>query len=503
MTSSPRKYPELVPTVVRDSERPPPARVEEQQHYNSYLAGDVIADRYRLVKKIGQGGMGVVWVAHSLVLGVDVALKLIRAGTSGPGVASRMAREAHAAARLGHPALVRVFDFGWTTRGDPFLVMELVQGEALSALLRREVRVGAVRAVQILLPIADGLRCAHEKGIVHRDIKPENVFLATDSFGRLQPKLLDFGIAKLDQPAKEARITQMGAVLGSPEFMSPEQARGQQDIDSRSDIWSMSVMLYEMIAGTLPFQDRNYNALMQAILNDEPVPTTEFAAGDAGLWKLVARGLAKKRDERWSSMTELGEALALWLYEHGVKEDACGNSVRALWLDSALSGVRVEVMTGERKLEPSSGWPEGVSDAPPHMRGEGLGSTLRFWAKRARRYAEKRGVSIRLAALGVMFGAIVTWAATSKDASLPAAEPTGALPKASDGANPTQRKTEPVAKTSETAGGNSEASRPLSAEALPLAPPKSSSAPRGSATATKASAPSGVRKKKSIHDFGF
>jgi serine/threonine-protein kinase len=502
MTSNPRKYPELVPTIVRESERTPPPRNDEQQD-KSYLAGDVIADRYRLVKKIGQGGMGVVWVAHSLVLGVDIALKLIRAGTSSPGVASRMAREAHAAARLGHPALVRVFDFGWTTRGDPFLVMELVQGEALSALLRREVRIGAVRAVQILLPIADGLRCAHEKGIVHRDIKPENVFLATDSFGRMQPKLLDFGIAKLDLPAKEARITQMGAVLGSPEFMSPEQARGQQDIDARSDIWSMSVMLYEMIAGTLPFQDRNYNALMQAILNDEPVPTTEFGAGDAGLWKIVARGLAKERDERWSSMTELGEALALWLYEHGVKEDVCGNSIRALWLDSALSGVRVEVPTGQRNLEPSSGWPEGASDPPADLQGAGFRSTLRAWAKRARRYVKKRGVSMQLGALGVAFGAIVTWAATSNKAQAPedaarsADSPKSDAAKASTGA--TSARAAPAPAPTAVAG----AAHALSAEAVPVASPRSSGAPRTSTAARKSSAPSGARKKKSIHDFGF
>jgi serine/threonine-protein kinase len=486
MTSSQRKFPELVPTIYRESERTPGPRIEEHPD-NQYLAGDVIADRYRLVKKIGQGGMGVVWVAHSLVLGVDIALKLIRAGTAGPGVASRMAREAHAAARLGHPALVRVFDFGWTTRGDPFLVMELVQGEALSALLRREVRMGAVRAVQVLLPLADGLRCAHEKGIVHRDIKPENVFLATDSFGRLQPKLLDFGIAKLDVPTAGARITQMGAVLGSPEFMSPEQARGEQDIDARADIWSMSIMLYEMVAGTLPFQDRNYNALMQMILNDEPVPTTQYAAGDAGLWKIVARGLAKKRDDRWSSMTEFGEALALWLYEHGVKEDASGNSVRALWLDAAISGLRVEVPTGNRNAGASSGWPDVASDAPPDLRKEGVRPALRFWAKRARRYLRKRSLSLWLVAVGVVLGAIVTLLSTRRDAPPPVSE---------------------VKKPMIVAPATAPVARPeLSRVPSPEAPAVASAAPsaaRSSSGSKRASAPvAGTRKKKSIHDFGF
>src|SRR5450432_1263694 len=162
---------------------------------SEYLAGAVIADRYKLVRPLGHGGMGVVWVAHSLVLGVDVALKLIHSDIAGSTGATRMAREAHAAARLGHPAMVRVFDFGWTSRADPFLVMELVHGESLGAILRRELRLPALQAVQHILPLVDGLRSAHHKGTVHSDIKLDNIMVARDEFGIQQPKLLDFGIA--------------------------------------------------------------------------------------------------------------------------------------------------------------------------------------------------------------------------------------------------------------------------------------------------------------------
>src|SRR4051812_41528585 len=163
------------------------------------VPGDVIAGRYRLVRKLGEGGMGVVWVAHALTLGVDVAIKLMRAGMTDVDAASRMAREAQATATLAHPAIVRVFDHGTTALGDPFLVMELVEGETLGALLTREKKLDVIQALQLTLPLLDGLRCAHERGIVHRDIKPENVLLARDPLGRVQPKLLDFGIAKLEQ----------------------------------------------------------------------------------------------------------------------------------------------------------------------------------------------------------------------------------------------------------------------------------------------------------------
>lgn len=331
-----------------------PEVISDAREEAVYLAGEVVSDRYRLVRKLGQGGMGVVWVAHSLVLGVDVALKLIRASRAGAGVGTRMAREAHAAARLAHPALVRVFDFGWTNRGDPFLVMELAQGETLSTLLEREGRVGAIRAVQMLLPIADGLRCAHDKGIVHRDIKPDNVFIAADAFGRLQPKLLDFGIAMVEQP-NESKLTQVGAVLGSPEYMSPEQARGDADIDAQSDVWSMCIVLYEMITHSVPFVHENYNALMQCILHDAPLPATELGAGDKALWRILERGLTKSKEGRFRTMTELGEALAHWLYGHGIKEDVCGNSIRAVWLDGSIATARPDAAAITVESEPPPG----------------------------------------------------------------------------------------------------------------------------------------------------
>jgi serine/threonine protein kinase len=381
LTPAPLKSaPETVAAAERSSSdtgrkgaRPGQPRVE-------YLAGAVIADRYKLVRPLGRGGMGVVWVAHSLVLGVDVALKLIHSEVAGSTGATRMAREAHAAARLGHPAMVRVFDFGWTSRADPFLVMELVQGESLGAVLRRDMRMPAIQAVQTLLPLADGLRSAHDKGIVHRDVKPDNILIARDEFGRQQPKLLDFGIAKVDkQPTEDRKLTLNGVVLGSPEYMSPEQALGRDDIDHRTDVWALCVVLYETITGQLPWDRPNYNALMQAIIHDPAPPTTQFSAGDSDLWRVIERGLQKNPDNRWASMTELGEALAFWLYEHGVKEDISANSLRAAWLDGTLSGVRMDLSQSPRdrlssgsQLAAPSVPARAVETEPPLVRASGI-----------------------------------------------------------------------------------------------------------------------------------
>jgi serine/threonine protein kinase len=495
-----------IPLLARDPAEAPPSGLGQAQpaanasapETVSYLAGEVIGDRYRLVREVGRGGMGVVWVAHSLVLGVDVAVKLIRA-SGGSSTTSRMAREAHAAARLGHPALVRVFDFGWTNRGDPFLVMELVQGETLSAMLERETRIGAIRAVQMLLPIADGLRLAHGKSIVHRDIKPENIFLAKDALGRTQPKLIDFGIAKVGANNYDGKLTQVGVVLGSPEYMSPEQALGADDVDERTDVWSLSVVLYELVTGTIPFRRPNYNALMRVIINDPPKPMTECDAGDAGLWQVVERGLAKSRDDRWPNMTEFGEALALWLYEHGIKEDLSGNSIRAVWLDAALSGMRVEL---DSSVAPGS-IGDRARSSPGIVR---LGVTTHGESTRltdavlGRSLSPTKRTAVVLA-IGVGLGAGGITAATLLSrgtASSPAAPKASAAVLTPKEALPTAGV--PAKESSAVPAPRASSAAPAETEA-PAVPKPETNAPR--ASSAKPSAKPASRRPRRSHDFGF
>jgi serine/threonine-protein kinase len=331
--------------------KPPPST-------SRYGAGDVIAEKYRLGRKLGEGGMGAVWLAHNETLDIDVAIKLIRGEVASAEMADRLLQEARAAARLGHPAIVRVNDFGKTSRGDPFIVMELLDGQDLAGALAKRGRLSAIKAVRTLLPIAHALTVAHNKGIVHRDLKPENVFLAKNDEGQIQPKLVDFGVAKLETDVSQ-RLTQNGALVGSPLYMSPEQARGD-DVDHRADIWALAVVLYETITGRPPFEGKNYNAVLYSITANPPTPITELDVGDAELWTILERGLQKDPDRRWYSMRDFGEALARWLEDRDVHEDITGASLQTAWLQWNKEEDQLDA--GPSSRPPQA---DGASGLPP------------------------------------------------------------------------------------------------------------------------------------------
>jgi serine/threonine-protein kinase len=298
-----------------------------------YEPGRLIAEKYRLIRPLRVGGMGTVWVAHNRVLDVDVGIKLIELhGDEGADLAQRLLDEARAAARLGHEGIVRVTDFGVTRLGDPFLAMELLEGEDLADLLAREGRLQGRFAVRLLLPIVGALAAAHDKGIVHRDVKPENIFLAKEG-ADVKPKLLDFGIARTLYGVP--RTTSEGVVMGTPDYMSPEQARGEET-DASSDVWSTCVVLYELVAGACPFSGANPLELLRAIAGNEPVSFEQRAIDEPDLYRIIERGLQKQSKERWNGMRALGEVLALYLTERGVAEDVSGTSLRYVWLSGLM-----------------------------------------------------------------------------------------------------------------------------------------------------------------------
>lgn len=278
----------------------------------------MIGGKYRLESKLAEGGMGTVWVATNLVLESRVAIKVLhREHVNSETAEARLLREARAAAQIGHQNIVQVFDFGKTDDGFPFIVMELLQGEDLGDRLDRTGRIPPADAVRLMIPVVSAVAAAHAKGIVHRDLKPQNIFLARDASGIEIPKVVDFGVAKMHVWQHTPKLTIEGRVVGSPEYLSPEQARGQDDIDARADVWALSVTLYEMITGELPFADENYNRLLRRIIEDEPASLATRGAADHELSEIVERGLAKARGERWQSAAEMGEALVQWSDKQG------------------------------------------------------------------------------------------------------------------------------------------------------------------------------------------
>jgi eukaryotic-like serine/threonine-protein kinase len=331
---------------------------------SGFGVGTLLDGKYRLERALGTGGMGSVFRAHHDALDVDVAIKVVRADVEKIAqlpLADRLLQEARAAAQLGHPAIARVFDFGVTPSGDPYLVMELLQGEDLARIIKRRGTIKPGKAVQTILPIAHGLATAHEKGIVHRDVKPENIFLAKTDSGTIQPKLIDFGVARLERTAAE-RITLVGYLLGSPGYMSPEQARGE-DVGAPADTWGLLVVLYELLTGRLPFQADNYNALLRTIVEDPHPSILALGVDDAELAAIVDRGLAKRMEQRYGSMAELGTALAHWLVRRGYSVDICGNSLSQSWLARKHTGRPIDIF----ESVPPPSWPTPLSLPPSEL----------------------------------------------------------------------------------------------------------------------------------------
>ena len=243
----------------------------------------LIAGKLRLLRPLGHGGMGVVWAARHLALQTDVAVKFIRPERAAeqPALVARFEREARTTARITHPHVVKVMDYGTALGGVPYIVMELLRGFSLAELLDRGGRLSFATARSLVQQIGSALESAHEHGVVHRDIKPHNVFLTEGSKGYpLFVKVLDFGVAKMqgaaDAPAASAALTETGMVIGSAPYMSPEQLEGSKDVDLRSDLWSLAVIAYEALTNTQPFQGTSFVSIGAAVLRGVYPPVSRL-----------------------------------------------------------------------------------------------------------------------------------------------------------------------------------------------------------------------------------
>jgi serine/threonine protein kinase len=275
------------------------------------LVGSVLG-KYRILSELSTGGMGEVYRAQHEILGRDAAVKVLHPElTEDKSLASRFLNEAKAASAIRHPGIIEVLDFGSTEDGRAYLVMELLEGDTLTTRIAKRGTLSSHEAATMARGIAGALAAAHGKGIVHRDLKPDNVIIVDDPdlpTGE-RPKVLDFGIAKLADA--NSRNTQTGALMGTPLYMAPEQARAAATIDHRADLYSLGCILYEMVVGTPPFVGVGTGEIIALQMFETPVPPSEKVESvNPGLEKIILRLLEKEPEKRFQSANEVSDALA-------------------------------------------------------------------------------------------------------------------------------------------------------------------------------------------------
>jgi eukaryotic-like serine/threonine-protein kinase len=294
------------------------------------LTGAVLSRRWRLLQKVGDGGMGEVYAAEPVDGGARVAVKLLRPEFLGePQVLSRFLEEGSLCSRLIHPNIARMLECATAEDGSPYLVMELLEGVPLGAYMQNGARIPLAQAVPILQGILGGLAAAHAQGVVHRDLKPDNVFLTRGPGGTFVVKVLDFGIAKvMDAAGGMGSRTRTGMLLGTPAYMSPEQVKSPKDVDARADLWSAGVMFYEMLTGRVAFPAPTEYARLAAVMTSEPEPIERVDPALAPVGPFVQRALRKNRDDRYPSALEMARALVAAVPQ--ASSDAQGNALSRL-----------------------------------------------------------------------------------------------------------------------------------------------------------------------------
>jgi len=278
------------------------------------LVGTTLAGKYRIDARLNEGGMGTVYRGCHILMDKTVAIKVLRPSLAADEkIVARFSREARAASRITHPNAISVTDFGEDESGHVFLVMEYLSGKTLKHVIREEGPLPLARVVDITRQIGDALNAAHEQGIVHRDLKSDNIMLIDTMTGD-HAKVLDFGIAKIKEPegAVDTNLTAPNLVIGTPQYMSPEQCSQDVEIDARSDIYSLGVILFEMLVGHVPFSGDSPTIVMMKHLQ-EPVPSVLEERSDlpASVARVVARAMAKVRDNRYQNVAELVEDLTI------------------------------------------------------------------------------------------------------------------------------------------------------------------------------------------------
>jgi serine/threonine-protein kinase len=395
--------------------------------------GRTIDGTYRVESILAHGGMAIVFCATHLWTGRRVALKLLKPDLVEPARNARLVQEARAAAAVSHPNVVQVLDMGLTEDGVSYLVMELLEGRTLKDELRARGALDPAQTLAILLPLLGAMAVAHDRGIVHRDLKPANIFLCADASGRLLPKVLDFGIAKV---IEESGITRTGVVLGTPSYLSPEQAAGEPDVGPAADVWAFGVIAFECLSGQLPFTAARSDAVMQRIVNEDAPPLGPLVPGlGSAFAAAIDRALRRDRRARYPDARSFARALALTAQTDGIA------------LPSDPDPLGLPEWSAWRSTGAGEWTSTGQLAATPHEPG------------RKRRRPRASLLLAALAALGVGFAAYAArelWSGDEHEASAapelapagvagpPHAQPAPAAPAASPTVEPTQSSATPA-----------------------------------------------------------
>jgi len=284
--------------------------------------GQIINDKYRIVRLIGQGGMGEVYEGENVSIARRVAIKvLLTEAAMNADIVQRFEREAQAAGRIGNDHILEVLDLGALPGGERFMVMEFLDGEPLNGRIERLRQLSAEQTIPLILQALAGLAAAHQAGIVHRDLKPENLFVLKQKAGTPDyVKIIDFGISKFSQLSNEGmKMTKTGSVMGTPYYMSPEQANGSREADARSDLYAMGVIMYECVTGAVPFDGKTFNELLfKIVLSDPPAPRQLAPNLDPAFEAIILKSMAREVGARFQTCEEFAQALRGYQAGHGM-----------------------------------------------------------------------------------------------------------------------------------------------------------------------------------------